>query len=172
MVMQMVQRLKLVTSGMPGIPWACALICACAFVLALPTRPALALDLVLPVPRTTVYPGNVITEDMLVDRAFRGSDYTGPGYVATRETVVGKVARQTLLPNTPIALGGIRDPFTVQQGQPTVVIFQSGGLLISGTATSLQSGSTGQVISLRNVDSGMTIRGVVQPNGTVRVGTP
>ncbi|HEX2841778.1 flagellar basal body P-ring formation chaperone FlgA [Hyphomicrobium sp.] len=170
----MVQRLKLVTSGTPGIlaSWARGLLCVCAVVFSLPLRPALALDLVLPVPRATVYPGNVITEDMLVDRAFRDSDNTGAGYVATRESVVGKVARQTLLPNTPIALGGIRDPFTVQQGQPTVVIFQSGGLIISGTATSLQSGSAGQVISLRNVDSGMTIRGVVQSNGTVRVGTP
>ncbi len=168
----MAQGFRPVTYAMRGFlaPWACALLCACAFVL--PASPAAALDLVLPVPRATVYPGNVITEDMLVDRAFRGSDYTGPGYVATRESIVGKVARQTLLPNTPIALGGIRDPFTVQQGQPTVVIFQSGGLVISGTATSLQSGSAGQVISLRNVDSGMTIRGIVQPNGTVRVGMP
>lgn len=170
----MVQRSKPVMSRVRGFfaPLACVLVGAGILVLSLPANPARALDLVLPVPRVTVYPGNVITEDMLVDRAFRGQDYTGPGYVATRDSVVGKVARQTLLPNTPISLGGIRDPFTVQQGQPTVVVFQSGGLLISGTATSLQSGSTGQVIGLRNIDSGTTIRGVVQANGTVRVGGP
>jgi flagella basal body P-ring formation protein FlgA len=60
----------------------------------------------------------------------------------------------------------------VQQGQPAVVIFQSGGLIISGTAVALQAGSIGDVIGLRNTDSGTTIRGKVQPDGSVRVGVP
>ncbi|MCC7253282.1 flagellar basal body P-ring formation chaperone FlgA [Hyphomicrobium sp.] len=138
----------------------------------LPATLAAAREVVLPVPRVTIYPGEVITEAMLVDMAFRGRDYEAPGIAATREALVGKVARSTLLPRTPISAGGVREPFAVQQGQPAVVIFQAGGLIISGVAVPLQAGSAGDLISLRNTESGTTIRGRVHPDGTVRVGVP
>lgn len=133
---------------------------------------AAASEVVLPVPRVTIYPGDTITESMLVDRAFRGRDYAGPDFAATHEALVGKVARQTLLPSAPVAATAVREPFAIKQGQPAVVYFQSGGLIISATAVPLQPGSAGELISLRNTDSGTTIRGIVQPDGTVRVGMP
>ena len=133
---------------------------------------AYARDVVFPVPRITIYPGEVITEAMLADKAFRARDYERAGVAATRETLIGKVARSTLLPHVPVSLGGIREPYAVQQGQPAVVVFKSGSLIISATAVSLQSGSVGDVISLRNTDSGTTIRGLVQADGSVRVGVP
>jgi flagella basal body P-ring formation protein FlgA len=142
----------------------------CAGVLALPATCAQAAEVVLPVPRVTIYPGDTITDAMLVERQFRGPDFEGPGFATFREAVVGKVSRQTLLPNQPISVNGLRDPFAVQQGQPAVVIFQAGALVISGTAVPLQAGVVGEVINLRNTDSGTTIRGVVQSDGTVRVG--
>lgn len=150
----------------------CVVFGAAALVVSLPAIEAQARDVVLPVPRVTIYPGETITDAMLVDRAFRGPDYEGPAFAASREVLIGKVSRQTLLPNQPVSVGGVRDPFAVHQGQPAVVVFQSGGLVISGTAVPLQAGSIGQVISLRNTDSGSTIRGVVQADGTVRVGLP
>jgi flagella basal body P-ring formation protein FlgA len=133
---------------------------------------AYARDVVFPVPRITIYPGEVITEAMLADKAFRARDYERAAVAATRETLIGKVARSTLLPHVPVSLGGIREPYAVQQGQPAVVVFKSGSLIISATAVSLQSGSVGDVISLRNTDSGTTIRGLVQADGSVRVGVP
>lgn len=150
---------------------ACGALAATLLAALLPAT-ALAREVVLTVPRVTIYPGEVITETMLIDKAFRGRDYEQPGIAAVREALVGKVARSTLLPNAPINPGAVREPFLVQQGQPAVVFFQSGALIISATALPLQAGSTGDVISLRNTDSGTTIRGTVQSNGTVRVGLP
>lgn len=129
---------------------------------------ATAAEFVLPVPRVTVYPGDVITDAMLVDHEFRGTDVKG--YATTRDMLVGKLSRQTLLPNRPIAATAVREPFAIKQGEPAVVVFISGGLVISGTAIPLQAGSAGEVISLRNTESGTTIRGKVQADGTVRVG--
>lgn len=143
-----------------------------AALLLLPSAPGLAAEVVLPVPRITIYPGSVISEALLLERTFRGPDYERPVFAKTTEALVGKVARQTLLPNQPVPITGIREPFAVQQGQPAVVIFQAGGLIISATAIPLQAGAAGEVISLRNTDSGTTIRGVVQADGTVRVGLP
>lgn len=130
-------------------------------------------EVVLPVPRVTVYPGTVITEDMLGTRAFRGDKgYEQQGYARTAAALIGKVARKTLVANTPVAMAVLREPFSVVQGQPAVVVFRSGGLVISGMALPLQNGAPGEVISLRNTDSGATIRGVVQPDGTIQVGMP
>lgn len=141
-----------------------------AFVAALCPVAGFAQEVILPVPRVTVYPGDVISDAMLSERKFRGPDYLSPAYAQTYEGLIGKVARQTLLPNQPVIATGVREPFAVQQGQPAVVYFQAGTLLISATAVPLQAGSAGQIISLRNTESGTTIRGVVQPDGTVRVG--
>ena len=132
----------------------------------------LAQEHVLPVPRVTIYPGDVITENMLSDRPFFGAEYESSGFASSRDDLLGKVARQTLLPHLPIAATAVREPHAVIQGRPAVVYFKSGSLIISATAMPLQAGIAGEVISLRNTDSGTTIRGVVQADGTVRVGLP
>ena len=152
-----------------------ASVCALAGVIFLAlasAAPSFAREFALPVPRITIYPGDVIGEGMIVEKVFRNRDFDSPAFIAQRELLVGKVARQTLLPNQPVAVTGLREPYAIKQGQPAVVVFQSGGLVISATAMPLQSGAVGEVISLRNVENGTTIRGVVHPDGTVRVGAP
>lgn len=124
----------------------------------------------LPVPRVTIYPGQVIDKGMLVDRAFRINDPAGT--IVSHADLVGKVARQTLLPGRPISTAGIREPHAVTQGESTPIIFQSGALTISGTAIALQSGATGDMVSVRNVDSGRIIKGVIGADGAVHVGDP
>lgn len=153
-------------------PLVCALVGVAVFMPVLGAAPCEAREFVLPVPRVTIYPGDVIADGMLIDRPFRNQDFDGPGFASEREQLVGKVARQTLLPNQPVSANGVREPHAVKQGQPAVVIFQSGGLVISATAMPLQAGAVGEVISLRNIESGTTIRGVVHADGTVRVGGP
>ncbi len=126
----------------------------------------------VPVPRTTIYPGTVISDALLVDRApRRGGD--GPANILEeRQALVGKVAKQTLLPDQPIPRGAVREPFLIKQGQSAFVMFRSAGLVISASAVSLDAGGIGDTISLRNTDSGTTIKGVVQADGTIRVGAP
>lgn len=126
----------------------------------------------VPVPRVTIYPNTLITGDMLEDMDFAAEGLGQPQVYAPREALIGKVARQTLLPHTAVAPSAVREPFTIKQGQPAVAVFQAGALVISATAMPLESGSVGDAINLRNPDSGTTIRGVVQADGTVRVGLP
>lgn len=126
----------------------------------------------LPVPRATVYPGDVISAEMLAERPLTRQEAQGAQAFLGREALVGKVARQTLLPGQLVPIQGVREPHVIKQGQPAVVVFEAGALVISATALPLEAGSTGEIISLRNSDSGTTIRGVVQADGTVRVGLP
>ncbi|MBX2806655.1 MAG: flagellar basal body P-ring formation chaperone FlgA [Hyphomicrobiales bacterium] len=115
----------------------------------------------------TLYPGDMITADLLRDRLFKSGWAARQAVFRDRGLLIGKVARLTLLPGKPIPLNGIREAYAVRQGQTTLVIFQVGGLSISSYGMPLESGSVGDIISLRNIDSGNTVTGVVQPNGNV-----
>lgn len=123
----------------------------------------------MPVPKITLYPGDVIRADTIFERLFVARTVAQAVYHEKRDSLIGKVARKTLLKGQPIALSAVRDPDLVTQGQPAPVIFKSGGLVITASAVALQSGGAGDIIALRNPDSGNVIKGTVQTDGTVSV---
>jgi flagellar basal body P-ring formation protein FlgA len=130
---------------------------------------ATAAGVELPVPNVTIYPGDMIGDTLLVDRTFQlkpGEDL--PVY-KQRDGLIGKVARRTLPSGRPIPLNSVREADLVSQGKPVTIIFQAGGLTISGQAIALTGGRVGDLLSLRNIDSGAVIKGIVQADGTVRV---
>lgn len=139
-------------------------ICACI-------SAAHAAGIELPVPKVTIYPGDAITGDLLTVKAFNQSAETLP-VIRTPDAAIGKIARRTLLPGKPIPLGYIRDAELIKQGKQVRIVFSEGPLTISGVAVALQSGGAGDLLSLRNVDSGTVIKGVVQADGSVRIAGP
>jgi flagella basal body P-ring formation protein FlgA len=92
------------------------------------------------------------------------------GVIDSRKMLVGKLARRTLLPGVPIPLNAVGEPNAISNGSRVRVVFDQEGLEIETYAIALQAGSVGEVISVRNPDSGVTISGIVQSDGTVRVG--
>jgi len=133
---------------------------------------ACASALEVPVPTITIYPGDVIGDNLLIDKSFPAQAGENWPVYKSRDSLIGKVARRTLLPGKPIPLNSTRDVEMVRQGRPVTIVFQSGGLTITGQAMPLQSGGIGDVLSLRSVDSGAMIKGIVQADGTVRVSGP
>ena len=129
-------------------------------------------DLDLPVPRVTIYPGDTLADDQLVERAFIAHTVARSTVHATRQSLIGKDARRTLLPGQPIPVGSVRDPYAVLQGKAALVVFEDGGLTITTNAMALQNGNIGDVVSLRNIDSGTVIKGTVAPDGSIRVAAP
>ncbi|QXX74715.1 flagellar basal body P-ring formation chaperone FlgA [Methylovirgula sp. HY1] len=126
---------------------------------------------VLPVPAITIYPGDRIRNRYLVDRHFADNEQILRGNVIdSRLALVGKLARRTLLPGAPIPVNAVTDPNAVTNGQKVRVVFSQDGLYIQTYCIALQTGRIGQVISVRNPDSGTTISGIVQADGSVRVG--
>ena len=51
------------------------------------------------------------------------------------------------------------------------VVFTEGGLTITTYASALQSGSTGDTIPVRNLESGLTISGTIERDGSISVGS-
>jgi flagella basal body P-ring formation protein FlgA len=58
----------------------------------------------------------------------------------------------------------------VEQGAAVRVLYSAGGLVITATAVTLEPGSPGDVIKVRNMDSGRVFSGIVMDDGSIRVG--
>ncbi len=124
----------------------------------------------LPVLAVTVYPGDTITEAMVIDRQFPVGVSQRYAALSVRDQVIGKVARRTLAAGQPIPLNALGMATLVNRGVPTEASYVEDGLSITAQVMPMQSGGVGDVIQVRNVDSGRMISGVVQADGTVRVG--
>jgi flagellar basal body P-ring formation protein FlgA len=127
-----------------------------------------AQEAVAPSPRIVIYPGDVIRDDMLADNPEIVRDGSGP-FIESRSLIVGKIARLTLLPGHAIPFAAISNRKLVSNGAEVKLVFSEGDLLIMTTGSALQDGSIGDIVRVRNDDSGVTVSGAVQPDGSVRV---
>ena len=140
---------------------------ALAFVSAAAT-PAAAQTAVVPSAKAVIYPGDVIGDEMLADTSAQLDGAGGP-FALSRSELIGKVARRTLLPGRAIPLRAIDNPRVVRNGAEVQIVYVEGDLTIVTVGAALQDGSIGEVIKIRNDDSGVTVIGTVRPDGTVRV---
>lgn len=133
------------------------------------SAPAFAQEVVL-IPSRVIYPGETIVPGSLKQVTLIPGKHS-PDAVATELAELdGKVAKRTLLPGRYIPVSAIRDAWLVEQGASVQVYFAAGGLTISATAVTLQSGSAGDQVKVRNIDSGKVFSGTVMADGTIRVG--
>ncbi len=124
----------------------------------------------VPVPTIVIYPGDVIRDGMLVEREMP-DDFAGVGAtVLDRAALINKTSRRTLLPHLPIAKNAVGEPKVVSLGAQVRVVFSEGGLTISTYGSALQAGAVGDVIPVRNLESGLTVSGTITTDGSVRVG--
>ncbi|TRC98847.1 flagellar basal body P-ring formation protein FlgA [Mesorhizobium sp. WSM4303] len=121
------------------------------------------------IPNRVIYPGEMIDTGALKPVTLLPGKHR-PDAVATQaEELQGKVAKRTLLPGRYIPVAAIRDAWLVEQGAAVQVYFIAGDLTISATAVSLQPGAAGDLIKVRNTDSGKIFSGTVMADGTIRV---
>jgi flagella basal body P-ring formation protein FlgA len=149
---------------------AIALEAAVVLALAAPSGPAGAEEPGAPTPKAVIYPGDVIRDDMLAASPDGGIRDAGGPYVEDPALVVGKVARLTLLPGHAIPYAGVSNRKLVANGAEVKLIYSEAGLFIMTEGAALQDGAIGDVVRVRNSDSGVTVSGQVQADGSVKVG--
>jgi len=142
-----------------------AAVIALAAVCAIPCS---AQEGLLPTPKAVIYPGDLILDEMLVDLPNAARDGSGP-FVNSSSLIVGKAARLTLLPGHAIPFSGVSNRKLVSNGAEVKLVFSEDDLVITTTGAALQDGSIGDIVKVRNDDSGVTVSGAVQPDGSVRV---
>lgn len=116
-----------------------------------------------------VYPGQSLDMAGTRNIRLRRSLPRGSRVVRNLEQIAGKVARRTILPNRPILTTSLRDPYLVESGKPVRITYRRKGVSISLTGVALNSGIQGDLIRIRNIDSGKTIVGTVMPDASVQV---
>ena len=129
---------------------------------------AAAQEVVL-VARAVIYPGQTIADELLREVELKPDRIAPPAVARERRELVGKVARKTLLPAHYIPLASVREPYVVEPGAAVQAVFVSGGLTISATAVTLEAGAAGDMVKVRNIDSGKIVSGAVMADGTVRI---
>ncbi|MFN3546940.1 MAG: flagellar basal body P-ring formation chaperone FlgA [Mesorhizobium sp.] len=143
-------------------------VAASLFMVALPGA-AMAADTAV-IPKRVIYPGETIDAGSLSEVPLRNPARVTTEIAYVAQDVDGKVAKRTLLPGRFIPLSSLREAYVVEAGSPVEVNFAQNGLRITTMAIPLQPGSIGDMIRVRNADSGAVFSGIVMANGTVRVG--
>lgn len=136
----------------------------------LASSPAFAGTLTMPAPVAVIYPGQTIGPDALSDQEFEVNPSINLGLYARDDgQLVGKVAVNTLLPGRAVTLSAVRDPYLVRRGAAATIVFDAGGLRIQASGIALEPGGAGDLIRIRNADSGKIVSGTVLADGSVMV---
>jgi len=121
------------------------------------------------VPRGVIYPGDVITMDALVQGRFVRDDASPPVFGENADDLVGKVARRTLMRGELVPNSAVRQQDLIIQGRPYKLTYRSEFVSIVGTGIPLQSAAAGQMVSVRNPDTGLVIKARVEEDQTLVV---
>ncbi|PLP56959.1 flagella basal body P-ring formation protein FlgA [Mesorhizobium loti] len=141
---------------------------ALTLALVLGAAPAFAGEVVL-IPNRVIYPGETIGLTALKEVTLAPGRRKPDGMITIATELDGKVAKRTLLPGRYIPANSVREAWLVEQGATVQVFFTAGVLTISASAVSLQPGSAGDLIKVRNVDSGKILSGTVMADGSIQV---
>jgi flagella basal body P-ring formation protein FlgA len=142
---------------------------AAALLLLVSAQFAAAEERRLPVPAVSIRAGELIKDDMITERGFATNLLGVAAFIEGRQALVGRMARRALLPGQPIPTNSVEEPWTIARGAMVKVVVEDSGLSIVTYGSAMQPGAVGALIPVRNTDTGVTIRGIVQPDGTVKV---
>ncbi|MBW3097370.1 flagellar basal body P-ring formation protein FlgA [Pseudohoeflea sp. DP4N28-3] len=130
--------------------------------------PAAAAPKIALVPERVIYPGEELTGQMV-----RPVEVLNPnlaaGYASQLDEIQGMVATRTLLPGRTIPVATLRQAWAVERGAPVVLIFADSGLFITAPGTPLENGAVGDLVRVRNTDSGVIVSGTIMNDGTIKV---
>jgi flagella basal body P-ring formation protein FlgA len=121
------------------------------------------------VPRAVIYPGDRITDATLIERQLLVSPNNPPVFGEREEDLLGKFARRTLLPGELIPDMAVRSEDIVKQGRTYKLTYNSKYVSIVGVGVPMQSGATGEIINVRNPETGTIIKARVEPDQSLAV---
>ncbi|WP_321381420.1 flagellar basal body P-ring formation chaperone FlgA [Rhizobium sp.] len=130
--------------------------------------PVMAADRFAVVPRDTIYPGEPIDEARLEVVPVTNPNLGG-GYASQISEVSGMLSTKTLLPGRTIPMTALKKPYAVTRGSKLRLVVNVGNLTISAGGSPMDDANIGDVIRVRNLDSGQIVNGTVMADGTVQV---
>jgi flagellar basal body P-ring formation protein FlgA len=121
------------------------------------------------VPRAVIYPGDMITTNNLIERQLLVAPNNPAVFGEREEDLLGKVARRTLLPNELIPDTAVRTQDLIKQGRTYKLTYDSEFVSIVGVGVPLQSGSAGEIVNVRNPETGLIVKARIKPDQSLAV---
>lgn len=119
------------------------------------------------VPQIMIYPGEKISREMVREVNVINPNLR-PGYAKNIAEVDGFVTRKTLLPGRVIPVSVLREAYLIERGKKVALVFSNNKMVITAQGIALKNGVLGEVITARNLDTGVIVSGTIMPNGTLR----
>jgi flagella basal body P-ring formation protein FlgA len=117
------------------------------------------------VPRVTLAAGTILTSDMLEERLT--SQPPGGALMKGVSEAVGLRLVSALQPGNVLTTRNVARAPTVMKGETVTLIAEGDGFSISATGRAEEDGFEGDLVSVRNVRSGVVLSGRVAQSGTV-----
>jgi flagella basal body P-ring formation protein FlgA len=110
--------------------------------------------------------GEVLRADQLGAALVEGLPATQP---LTKEQLVGQTVRHQVRAGRPVALSDLLPPLAVVKGESVAISVQRGAVRFQVSALADSSGRIGEWVKVRNSDSGMIFKALVEGPGKARV---
>jgi flagella basal body P-ring formation protein FlgA len=120
------------------------------------------------VPTQIIYPGEEIDAKRLKTVEVTNRNLA-QGYASAIDQVEGLVTTRTLLPGRTIMVASLKQPSAVKRGDKILLVYDNGVLRITAAGTPLGDGAVGELIQVRNTDTGVTLSGTIMPDRSVLV---
>ena len=118
----------------------------------------------VPVPRTTLRPGELIGENDMTWVTVRTASVRD-NVVTGLDQLIGRTPRRPLSPEIPVRLTDLMVQDAVNRGTGVTIIFESPTMLLTVSGRALDSGARGEVIRVKNLQSGRTVDAtIISPN--------
>ena len=125
---------------------------------------------VFPVLTRAINRGDIIGEH---DVTFIESNDTRAGlFIEDAADIIGMEARRPLSAQTPLRNSDVSAPVLVKKGALVTITYITDGLRLSHQGVALATGSRGDVISIRNIQSERTVKAIVSGENIAKVATP
>lgn len=120
------------------------------------------------VPTQIIYPGEEIDAKRLTKVEVTNRNLA-QGYAQDIGQVEGLVTTRTLLPGRTIMVAGLKQPSAMKRGDKILLVYDNGVLRITASGTPLADGAVGELIQVRNTDTGVILSGTIMPDRSVLV---
>ncbi len=91
------------------------------------------------------------------------------GFITDAEALVGKSARRALAADRPVRAADVETPVLVKKGAIVTLTYQIDGLRMTHQGVAMHNGGAGDVVSVKNIKSDITLKGVVADRNLVSI---
>lgn len=84
--------------------------------------------------------------------------------------LIGMSPKRLLRPGFAVRDGDVAPPVVIKKNTVVIMVFDRAGLFLTAKGKALENGAAGEAIRVENLQSGIAVQGVVQPDGHVEVG--